>query len=141
MDISFQEIGDEKCHTEVLYGLLKSRVHNISHITIPTIEEHSNFGRSHPYRAWFLVKYQDQFIGSVYLTDQNTIGINIEDEIVLKILPYVIEKIESEFEPLPAIKSVRSANFFINVAPSNTHLIRALESYGCKCSQVSYLVR
>ena len=108
MVISFQEISDDSKCIQVLYDLLKSRTHGISHIKIPTLEDHSEFVRNHPHRAWFLVKYLDKFIGSIYLTDQNSIGINIFDEFIKECLPHVIKKIESEFEPPSVTVDVRS---------------------------------
>jgi hypothetical protein len=141
MNFSFEEIRDDVNHIHVLYNLLKSRIHKISHNNIPTLEEHINFIRNHPYRIWYLVKSQDEYIGTVYLTDHNTIGINIRDDFIQNCLPYLIKKIESEFEPLPGIKSVRAAKFTVNVAPSNKHLIEALERYGCKLSQISFFLK
>ncbi len=141
MIFSLEAIRNNTDHVYVLYDFLKSRVHTISHNHIPSLEEHSNFVRHHPYRAWFFVKALDEVIGTAYLTDQNTIGLNIRDEFIQESLPYIIEKIESEFKPLPEIKSVRAAQYSINVAPSNFNLIKALERYGCKCSQISFFLK
>lgn len=106
MIFSLEKICDNDVHINVLYGLLNSRIHKISHKNIPSLEEHSNFVRNHPYRAWLLVKVLDE-----------------------------------EFEPLPELKSMRAAQFSINVAPSNINLIEALEQYGCKCSQISFFLK
>jgi hypothetical protein len=141
MIFSLEAIRNDADHVCILYGLLKSRVYTISHNDIPSLEEHSNFVRHHPYRAWFFVKALDEVVGTAYLTDQNTIGLNILDEFIQDSIPYVIEKIESEVEPLPEIKSVRAAQFSINVAPNNINLIKALEKYGCKCSQISFILK
>jgi hypothetical protein len=141
MSFSLEKICDNDIYINVLYGLLNSRIHKISHKNIPSMEEHSSFVRNHRYRAWFLIKVMDEVIGTVYLTEQNTIGLNIREEFIKDSLPYVIEKIRSEFEPLPELKSNRAAQFSINVAPSNIKLIEALEQYGCKCSQISFFLK
>ena len=40
-------------------------------------EHHSKFVSNHPYRKWFLINDQIRFVGSIYVTYENTIGINI----------------------------------------------------------------
>ena len=63
-----------------LYNLLKERepLANISHKKMPTYDEHLKFIKSKPYDKWYVVKFGELKIGSVYLTSQNEIGIFIK---------------------------------------------------------------
>ena len=65
----------------ILYALLKERTpdQSISHREMPTLEEHINYVRSEPYKAWFLIvsKEKDAVVGACYLTDQNELGVAI----------------------------------------------------------------
>ncbi len=64
---------------EFLYGLLGEREDhvNISHKKMPTFEEHEAFVKSEPYEAWYIMLDDDDFVGSVYLTDRREVGIFI----------------------------------------------------------------
>lgn len=64
----------------VPYELLREREphQNISHKTLPTWEEHCNFIRSHPYKAWYLFMTPvGEPAGCVYLSRQREIGIGV----------------------------------------------------------------
>lgn len=63
----------------VLWSLLKERPPeaNISHRKMPTRNEHDRFVNSRPYKAWYLLRNGEEFVGSVYLTDRDEIGIFI----------------------------------------------------------------
>ena len=63
-----------------LFELLKergSRV-NISHRKMPTYNIHVKFVMSKPYSKWYIIQYQEEKIGSVYLSKQDEIGIFIK---------------------------------------------------------------
>ena len=75
--ISLIEITNSENHISETYRLLKLRTSTISHKHQPTLEEHKKFVINHPYRFWFLVKESDEYIGSVYLKHDNSIGLNI----------------------------------------------------------------
>ena len=62
---------------EVLYRLLCERTDaknvNISHVTLPSYEDHQYFVRNHPFQAWYLIRVQTKdgsldSVGSIYLT-------------------------------------------------------------------------
>ncbi|MCY6383765.1 hypothetical protein [Hoeflea prorocentri] len=129
---------DEQVHA--LYRLLKSRKHGISHKQNPSFVEHDEFVRTHPYRAWFLVQDAGNCIGSVYLHADNSIGIHLEDGKLDEHLKPVLHEIMQRFEPLPAVKSVRNGSFSINVAPTDSALMAALEKHGLAVAQVTYIV-
>lgn len=63
-----------------LFELLKERDSkvNISHRKMPTYNIHVKFVMSKPYAKWYIIKFQDEKIGSVYLSNQDEIGIFIK---------------------------------------------------------------
>ena len=67
---------------QFLYKLLLEResVVNISHKKIPTFQQHLNFINSKPYSKWYIIKKNDQKIGSIYLSKQDEIGIFVKKE-------------------------------------------------------------
>jgi RimJ/RimL family protein N-acetyltransferase len=60
-----------------LYDLLKERDPsiNISHREIPPFFRHIAFIQSHPYAAWYLAQVDGESVGSVYITEDDEIGI------------------------------------------------------------------
>jgi hypothetical protein len=121
-----------------LYELLKLRNHNISHSINPSFSEHSNFVRNNPYRAWFLLRLKDRYIGSIYASLENSLGINILDPHLEYCLEPVIDKVMSELDPLPAVPSVRAGYFSIIVPFSNKVMAAKLETMGFIPSQTTY---
>jgi RimJ/RimL family protein N-acetyltransferase len=63
----------------LLYKLLEEREPsmNISHRAMPTWPEHCKFIAGQPYSAWYLIKSEGAYIGAVYLTRSNEIGVGI----------------------------------------------------------------
>jgi hypothetical protein len=140
MATEFERLSNEEPQIKALYDLLLKRNHRISHQRMPSYAEHYDFFKNHPYRAWFLLKNSEAYIGSFYITDQNTVGINVLDEFMSEALPLILAEVKSSFSPLPPIKSIRGEFFSVNVAPDNVNLIAGLEKFGCKLAQVSYVI-
>lgn len=138
--ITLEEIRPDDKQVDTLYRLLKSRRHGISHKQIPSFAEHNEFVRNHPYRAWFLVRDAEDFIGSVYVHTDNSIGIHLEDGKLPGHLRQVLDEIMQRFAPLPAVKSVRNGSFSINVAPTDKPLMAALEDCGFSIAQMTYIL-
>lgn len=137
MLIEFQKIAPTAEQTQALYELLNERVHKISHGDNVSFNEHNFFVENHPYRAWYLVFLKGDLIGSFYINNDNTIGINLDfddSSVISKIITYV----KSNFEPLDAIPSVRADRFSINVPPSNKSLSGTLASLGAELAQLTY---
>jgi len=135
--LNFTPVTPTDDHIEILYDLLKNRDHSISHQSLPPFEGHANFVRNHPYREWFLIQNDDDFIGSVYITDQNTIGVpNLDNE--SKNLKQVIDYILENYDPLPPLPSIRSARFVMNVPTGHTDLQKAVVDTGAKMIQTTY---
>ena len=115
--MKFIDINNElnKTNLRFLYTLLKAREYAISHKEIPSFEEHSNFVQNHPYHKWFIVENKSKFIGSIYIHQDNDIGLDILNEFE-KLIPEVLSFLEKKYKPLPYIKSVRS-RIFLNLSP------------------------
>ena len=66
---------------QFLYDLLLQRNSdaNISHKKMPTYEEHVKFVRSQPYSKWYIIEIDGERVGSIYLTNQNEVGIFVEE--------------------------------------------------------------
>lgn len=68
-----------KAAPAILYELLEERdPHvNISHRGMPTWKQHIRFIARRPYDAWYVIKSGPDYVGAVYLTTMNEIGIGI----------------------------------------------------------------
>ena len=64
-----------------LYDLLKTRdpIASISHKKMPNYDEHVNFILSNPYTIWYIIEYEGEKTGSIYLSKQDEIGIFLVD--------------------------------------------------------------
>ena len=138
-DLSLILIKSSNKHIETLYNLLKKRVHNISHDQIPSFEEHRSFVLNHPYRKWFLVKNNDIYFGSIYVLDNNCIGINMDTDNV-DIIKKSIHWILTEIKPLPGIKSIRNKNFHININPNNKKMAKLLKDLDARLIEHTYII-
>ena len=139
LDIQFEQVIASIQHIDILFNHLKQRIHRISHKDV-SYDEHQKFVSSHPYRVWFLVKLNDEYVGSFYLTKENTIGINVTDLAIRHVVKSIIQFVQSNYHPLAAISSIRSDRFAINVSPSNKPLTQALDDIGAELAQITYFL-
>tara|TARA_Y100000992_G_scaffold301685_1_gene273234 strand:- start:1024 stop:1470 length:447 start_codon:yes stop_codon:yes gene_type:complete len=139
-DLLFTKVIPNLSQIDTLYELLKQRSDNISHAIIPSFEEHQSFVEDHPYRAWYILSRKDSPIGSVYLTNENSIGINIKDSFDAHELEIILEFIQLNYSPLPQIKSIRRKDFHVNVSPDNHNLLDCLQRLDMKKIQSTYLI-
>ena len=115
-----------------LYDLLEERdsIVNISHKRMPTWEEHVKFVKSKPYSKWYVIYNNDEKIGSIYLSNQNEIGIHL------------LKKYENESIYLESIKKLMLLNlkikFRVNVSPKNKNYIVLFKKLGFKMVQHTY---
>jgi hypothetical protein len=138
-DLRFERIFDGSGHEEELYELLRKRQHCISHLRLPSFEQHCAFVKAHPYRAWFLVKRYNEAMGAVYLGHDNGIGltaVGLESLVLAASLSFILEN----FDPLPEIKSVRASSFHVNVAPSDSLLEDFLRGSGALHIQSTFMI-
>ena len=137
VEIEFEEVISSTEQIKTLFNLLNKRIHTIS--CKPTdYSEHEKFVNAHPYRCWFLIKFKGSYVGSFYLSNENTIGINVSEECSYEAVLSIIEFVRNTYQPLPPIPSVRGEKFAINVAPTNTVLTETLEKIGAKVAQITY---
>lgn len=139
MSIKFEKITPTVTQIDELFFLIKSRKYSISRKSIPSKKEHSNFVFNHPYRVWYLIYKNKNLAGSIYLHKDNSIGIDLlefnKNDVFL-----TIKFIKDKHKPLQSIKSVRSKEFFINVASKNQQLIRILKDLNMIEIQRSFFV-
>ena len=133
--ITFKEVTSND--VDVLYELLTKREDPISHNSMPTYAKHKKFVLSQPYESWFLINDHDFPIGSFYIKNDNSVGINISSP-TESIVRNLVNFLENSFSPKAAIPSKVPSYFFINVAKSNNRLTTILEKMGHIPIQVSY---
>lgn len=131
---------NNKTHINLLFKLICSMKYPISNNIQPSIKEHKEFVRKHPYRSWLLIEINKYIIGNIYLGFNNSIGINLlkEDYDIYKDCLLNLLKV---YKPLPPKKSIRSKSFFINFNPSNITLEKALIDTGMIYIQKTYLLK
>lgn len=118
--------------TVFLFELLQKRelFENISHKTMPTFKKHEKFVRSKPYFKWYIIYENTKKIGSVYLTNQNEIGIHF-----LKLKDY-------EHFFLQSLKNIMKKHprrrFLININPKNKKIKKILEKNSYNLIQFTY---
>ena len=132
--ISFRKVTAKD--TKILYDLLKSRIHNISHYELPSYSSHKKFVDSYPYRYWYLISENDNIKGSLYIQQDNSIGIDLQNPSFL-ILREIVNFINGKHIINKALPSQVPPYFFINVAKSNKEMLEMLEKIGCEPIQVS----
>ena len=125
-------------HIKTLFDLLTNRRHRISHTQNPSYDEHKDFVKNHPYRVWLLVALDGKYIGSIYLKDDNSVGVTF-DEKYYEFVPNTLIKFFEKWNPLPPIRSVRNGKFHINIAKDNEKLIGLIEQSGAYHFQNTYL--
>lgn len=138
-DIRLQPVTvDEDCMF-VLYELLKQRAFKISHDDLPSFEEHCAFVKSNPYRYWAIIHQSQSVVGAVYVTNFNTIGIQlVKCDHYSKMYEFIVSNVAKNISPLPGEKSLISDGFCINVSPLDRLANESLTSMGCELKQLTY---
>lgn len=139
-EIELQRIVPSTEQIAILFDLLKNRKFSISHNSMPTSDEHDSFVRNHPYRGWWLIydaRDNSNVVGSVYVSVDNSVGINVDMEKIAFSAEYFTEILKEHIQPLPPEPSKRFGDFFYNVSPKNKDLINWLSNCGYLVSQMS----
>ena len=128
------EVIDEEylAHVDFLYQLLKERkpYQAISHKEMPTFEQHWEFIKSKPYKAWYIIATESyEFVGATYLTHQNEIGIFILERFCG--LGYGQEGVQMLMARFPG-------PFLANINPSNMRSQEFFKALGFTELQVTY---
>lgn len=107
---------------------------------MPKFIDHKSFVLNHPYREWFLVSYDQAYIGSVYLTYENHMSISLLPN-YYKEFNHILEWVMSEFPTLPESKSVRPSGYQMNVPLGDVEMEAMLKKLGCRKIQTTYLLK
>lgn len=117
-----------------LYEILKERKPstNISHQKMPTYKEHVNFVLSKPYSKWYIIYFDKNKIGSIYISRQNEIGVFIKKNLK-KGLGTEALKILINLNP--------RRQYLANINPKNKKSIKFFKKNGFKLLQHTYELR
>jgi len=131
-DIWYEPVGAQ--HIEFLYQILKERpkVANISHKTMPTMEQHTEFVNTwtERYREWWVIWYGGDMAGNCYLTKHNEYGMFIKRE--FQGLGIAIEAFKW------IAKRYRDEPLYSNINPRNTRIRKLLQRLGCTLVQETW---
>ena len=136
--ITLEKVTGADDQIRALYDILIKRTYNISNRTLPSIEEHIKFAQNHPYRTWYLVKDDSEYIGSAYLMKNNCVGINLIKN--FELFPNIVNKILKKHKPLKEVKSVRPSYFYINIAPENEQIEEQLMKLNAQKIQSTFIL-
>ena len=115
-----------------LYNLLMERDAraNISHKKMPTYNQHVSFVSAKPYSKWYVILYDTNKVGSIYLTSQNEIGIFIKKSFQGKQLANIALR--------KMIQKNQKKRYLANVSPQNKKSIRFFKNNGFKLIQHTF---
>ena len=117
-------------HIIALYEMLKERTpeESISHKEMPTMNEHTKFVKSNPYKMWFIIESNFISMGNCYISKRNEMGV------------FILTEFRRNGFGTDAIKYLctKVAHPFANVNPNNTKAIEMLSKLGFKHIQNTY---
>ena len=115
-----------------LYNLLMERDAraNISHKKMPTYNQHVAFVSAKPYSKWYVILYDTNKAGSIYLSSQNEIGIFIKKSFQSKQLENIALRKMIQKNP--------KKRYLANVSPQNKKSIRFFKNNGFKLIQHTF---
>lgn len=124
-----------KLAPHLLYKLLQEREPsaNISHRVMPTWQQHRTFIARRPYSAWYLIKSRNDYVGAIYLTAMNEVGIAILKQ-------WRGLGLGSRAIRLLMRKHVRQ-RYLANINPRNKKSIRVFQRMGFRIIQQTYELR
>lgn len=135
------EVKAEPLAATILYALLQERMpgQSISHHALPAWDEHLEFVNSHPYRKWWLCQTGERYVGALYLTQRNEIGIGILRQYQNQGYGNAFVRLATAlYEPLPASPSECPGRWLANINPRNAPSIRMFERLGFTHIQNTY---
>lgn len=139
MSISFEKVVGSEDQILDLYNLLEKRTYNISHDKMPNFCSHKEFVLKNPYVHWFIVQDDLRSIGSFYVKDDNSIGLNLVQQ-EKKYVYAVIDYIKENIIPSNPVPSVIPSYFYFNIPYENNVLKEILSSEKVVPIQVSYRI-
>ncbi|MHB0965517.1 MAG: GNAT family N-acetyltransferase [Bellilinea sp.] len=122
---------------QFLYGLMAQRLEepgtNISHQSMPTMEEHEAFMDSKPYHVWYLVLDDNgEWVGAAYISKARELGI------------YILKEYRRRGLGKQAMEMVIAkwpGRFLLNIHPANAVSIKMFTSMGAQHIQNTYEIR
>ena len=140
-NLNLIKVNYSDSHIRALFKILKERKINssISHKNLPTYKEHKKFVLSIPYRYWLLIRRVNINLGSVFVSRNNEISINLlenNETTYVEVLNFVI----NNFKPLKAIPSKRNSNFILNISPKNKFVLNILKKFKTEKVQETYKI-
>lgn len=129
--ISLESVYNHSGYIKILYDLLKERTpeQSISHKEMPNYVQHAEFVNSRPYFRWYFILYEDQIVGSVYLTYEREIGIFIFNR---------FKRRGFGEQAVRMLMSTAPGKFLANVNPQNEASRKLFEKLGGQLIQVTY---
>ena len=122
-----------------LYSLLKKRKHTISHIETPDFERHKEFVHTNPYKYWFIFEENEENLGSFYVKNDNSIGMNL-NKFSIENVEAIITYIKENIEPSAPEASSIPPYFYLNIPATNKELQKILHELDIISIQVSYRI-
>ena len=127
-----------------LYVLMAERLEegdtNISHVKMPSTEEHHEFIEKKHYRAWYVVATgAGDFAGSVTMSKNNELGIVIRPSYRKRgLATAALKEIMDRHPALPAVPAERPGRFVANIRAGNQASIALFEHLGANLLQHTY---
>jgi RimJ/RimL family protein N-acetyltransferase len=125
-------VGKEKKAVDILYALLAERApdESISHQRMPSLDDHRKFVRSNPYRVWYLIQVNDDYVGCCYITKAREIGISIFQAHRRK--GYATQALRQLIALWPG-------RFYANINPQNEKSQLLFQNLGFNLLQMTYV--
>lgn len=129
---------------QVLFDLLSERTptQSISHIQMPTWEDHVAFVSRHPYRVWYIITAingaTNTPLGAVYLTKRNEIGVQIFEKFQRQgVGKWAVNKLIARWSTSLSGRPVNgSKEFYANINPQNEASIAFFGALGFDVRQL-----
>ena len=122
----------KKSDCEFLYDLLNERhpSANISHKKMPSFSQHVTFVLSKPYSKWYVIEAFQKNVGSIYLTENDEIGIFIKTDFHGKgIATCAMNQL---------MKKNPRSRYLANVSPKNKKSIKFFKNHEFNLIQYTY---
>lgn len=129
---------------EFAYELMKQvqEHERVSHRSMPTFEQHARFIRTLPWRLWYVISANDQWVGHIMCTYRNEIGIRLDvGSQGQGIGPEAVKWLTGKHAPLPPMPGVRIGSWVANISSGNPRSISMFTKLGFAEIQRTYELR
>tara|TARA_B100000963_G_C22183966_1_gene475702 strand:+ start:80 stop:535 length:456 start_codon:yes stop_codon:yes gene_type:complete len=141
-NIILEDVYGSKKNINATFNLFKLRpsYHRISASKSIAFKNHLKFVKSRIYRKWFIIKFNENYIGTLYFTFENSIGYFILDK-YLYMTNEILRKSFRIIKPLPKKLSIKQDYFTINISSKNKKYKKIIKNSGGKEIQNTYIFR